>query len=1545
MNVRIAHRLPGRVRLEIVEMQRSPVLAYRIEQALRALPGVLDVRCNTETGRALVRLDDRRIQAEALVRVLERMKRGAQTDTRSAVAATSERQAESSPHILPKNELAQSLSTLAEKTTSAIQSLTSRTGLLPATEPSDSKSSPSAANPYRIPLTVSAGLLGLFALKRLFIGRSALASAPGPFLAAAAMSIAAGYPALRRGTEQAIKQRRRNPDLWLGAAALGLAALRENLLALSSITLLNVAMYRRHERLSPCEPTMLHPELERHGRTMTRAAVWLAPAAWLLTGNPMAALAVLLAANPRPAMVSHKHAWAQAERHAHDNGLPLPRTGNLEALGSAKSIVLADGTTLTEHTQDLKVQTVREDMNTEKTISLAASLLEKLDAHPLRGALLKSAVHEKRTHRTAFHVEGHEDGVRGTINGHETFFGTKDYIQSLNLPFDLSPFVFQERRLRRDGYKPYLLVQDGELLALIGSKQQLNSTWSERVAAWQERGYDVRCLQRGERVPCELEMMTPHEIQAELDSGRPVVIFGDHDLPTANPLLATLSLDEIERFDELLQTCAEAGEQIERDLQLVKAWNKVGIGVALLAPRSAPLINLLGDFVSVALLSRQFRSRHATATVAGKQAHAQTPTNKLLRANPNTDHNWHAIPAADVLKKWNSRDSGLTAAEVRALQDRFGVNELEAPQPPHPLGIFFGQFKEFSTVILLGATAVSLLMGERFNALCMGGILVVNAVIGTMQEIRSASVLQALQARDTMQTKVVRDNSESMISVRDLVPGDIVLLEAGDSAPADLRVLESWNLEVNESILTGESVPAKKRAGELPLETGLADRTNLLYMGTNLTTGRVKAVVIATGLATQIGALQSLLHTEDHAPTPLQQRVDSIGKRFVLGALAAGVVLGIAGWMRGMPPLQLLLSSVTLAASAIPEGLPLTITIALTAGVTRMAKRKAVVRKLASLESLGRVTVICSDKTGTLTRNEMTVKRIATVSQKLTVTGEGYDPTGRFLPFADAEAAATSETVAETDALSDLPPDVRQMLTIGLLCNNASIEREDTDNSSCKAIGDPTEAALLTVGLKAGLSKETWTRHREIPFDSNTGSMSVVCQEEQNCLLFTKGSPEAILGKCTHYLLDGKPKELTDEIREQITRDNHEMAELALRVLGFAYRELCDDEDPHTAEDSGLIYVGLMGMIDPPKADVAVSIAEARALGIKPVMITGDHPITAKAIGLQLGIYQEGDSILTGADLDQLPPAELKAIVQKTSVFARVSPEHKLRIVEAYQANGEVVAMTGDGVNDAPAVRKADVGIAMGEKGTDITKNTAGIVLLQDHFQAIVEGIKEGRTIIGNIRKAIGCLLTGNLAEVLVTATSVIIGLPMPLIPLQVLLMNLLTDALPAMVLATNSTSSAEEGAPRQDVVDKSLYRRVLTRGVVLGIGALGVFAGSLSTGIALPVAQTMAFATLVAGQLIQTVSWRQMGSNRKSTWQNDRLLYAAMGVSWLALGASIYIPGLQRIFATAPLHPLHWGVSVAVAGSVSKISNTLLHEKAFDSESKAFFRCLCVLF
>jgi Ca2+-transporting ATPase len=1509
LQVRILHRLPGRLRLDIPGMRNHPLVSQTLQAAFKGIQGVQEIQCNAHTGHALIRYHVSDITENQLInRVSLLVSNGSPvSDTPSQIAATSEKEVMAIPPTFSEYPALQEKGVHQK----GVHRMFQISGQPNAGSP----------NPYRATATASLCLLCGLSLKRLFIGRSLLASAPLPFYAAAGFAIAAGYPMVRRTIEEWSGKRRIHPELLFNVAAISLAALRENLVALSAITLINVAMYRRTNVLPSMNSKMtLDPEINRHSHKMSRFGVWTASLSLLVTRSPLRSLGVLLAANPRPAQLAHQHAWAAAEQEMFARKLLVPKEGSLSTLATVRTIVFADGTHLHEDSREWTLRVVQTGLEEEKVMTLAASLLKKAEGHPLCSPLLEAVEKEQRTLRTPFHVEQTEEGIRGVLGGSEVLLGTKAFVSTYDI--DLTPVLLEERRMRRNGFKVHILVQDGQILALLGCKQQVSSRWRDRIEQWENQGYSIRCLQREERLPSPFQMITEYEMKQELEEGHPVLLIGEPDGSiNHHPNLVTLSLADASQLDEVFALCTEVKEQVKRDLRVVKTWNVMGTGLAFMAPISAPVINLLADSVGLFLLSRQKWKQRFRKNGQKQVSIRRTVEKKRLDYSDNGSI-YHAMEEADVFKAVGGHPTGLTDAEVSFKRKTYGFNRLQAPPPPNPVHVFLSQFKDFSTLTLLGATGLSFLMGESLHAICMGSILVVNAFIGAWQELRSAQVLLALKNEENRNVKTIRNGTEQLVSMEELVPGDLVYLEAGDFVPADLRILECSNLEVNEAMLTGESVPVAKQSMPLASQTPLAERTNLLYMGTLVTRGRVKALVVSTGQNTQIGALQDLLHQGEEPPTPLQMRVSQLGKHFVTGAMIAGGIVLAAGLLRGMPPAQLLLSAVTLAASAIPEGLPLTITIALTAGVMRMAKKKTVVRKLASLESLGRVTVICSDKTGTLTRNEMTVKELATVGRRVRVTGDGYTPEGQFY-LSDDNAFIPRYQLDE---------DIRQLLTIGLLCNNASIEKRE---EKYIPIGDPTEAAILVAAQKAGLRQETWKRHREIPFDSKTGSMSVVCkgiESNENCLVLTKGSPEVILRKCTHYLENGEILALTEEVRQEVLAENKRMAEQAFRVLGFAYRPVQEGEKLADVSDEALIFVGLMGMLDPVKEDVAACIEEARRLGVKTVMITGDHPVTACAIGKQLGIYQQGDRILSGEELERLSPHELDTLVQTTSIFARVSPEQKLRIVEAYQRCGEVVAMTGDGVNDAPAIRKADVGIAMGSQGTGITKDTAGIVLMEDDFRSIVTGIKEGRTIIGNIRKAIGCLVTGNLAEVFVATTAIVIGLPMPLIPLQILLMNLLTDALPAMVLATDSQTTGE-GERHQDVIDRSLYRTILTRGTILGLGALGVFVGSLASGLSLPIAQTMTFATLVAGQLIQTVSWRYLETKPHSARKNDRSLFLTMGASWLALLTAIYIPGLQRIFGTVALGLPQWGIILAVSGSVTKLSAQVL--KGFDSGTK----------
>lgn len=878
---------------------------------------------------------------------------------------------------------------------------------------------------------------------------------------------------------------------------------------------------------------------------------------------------------------------------------------------------------------------------------------------------------------------------------------------------------------------------------------------------------------------------------------------------------------------------------------------------------------------------------------------------------------WHTLAENQLVEKMGTNLAwGLTDAQVLDLQRQYGPNALKQRARTPWAVTLASQFKEFTTLVLLGASALSLLSGGLVDGVVMGSIVVLNAVIGAIQEQKAEKVVMSLNQFQPSMTRVLRGGAEQTVSGTDLVPGDIVLLEAGDRIPADLRIASSWNLEIDEAALTGESVPVEKSGVILEQNCPLAERKNMLYMGTSVTRGKALGVVVATGMSTEIGHLMALMKDGGKESTPLQRKVNSITKLFFKASMITGAIVFIAGLLHGMSVLQMVTTSVTLAASAVPQGLPIVITIALSTGILRMARKHTLIRKLSTLETLGRVTVICSDKTGTLTKNEMTVRTVATINRSWDVTGQGYLPEGEIVP--------TSE---EPGGLAGDDPDLDRILKIGLLCNNSKLVQETDGDWGIQ--GDPTEGALLSLAAKVGIHqehRERWIRYHEVPFDSRTGTMSVVCKEvgtNAEGFMFAKGSVESILRLCTRYQENGIVYELTPEEKELILQKTERYAQDALRVLGFAYRTAECDEDLQDVEERDLIFVGMVGMMDPPKPEVNEEIKEAYNLGLKPVMITGDHPITAIAIARQLGIGHERNQVLIGAEIERLTDDELALRVQNVTIFARVTPEHKQRIVIALQKMGHYVAMVGDGVNDSPAIHKADVGIAMGKSGTEVTKETSDMILQRDGFGSIVEGVKEGRTIIGNIRKAVGCLLTGNLAEIFVTAAAVLVGLPIPLVPIQILLMNLLTDAVPATVLAIDPASKVKL-THRQDIVDRQLYQKVATRGTILGVGSLALFALTLLSGGTVILAQTVAFATLVAGQLMQTFAWRQEGSQETvSEWMKDRFFVSALAVSWFALLAVIYVPALSGVFHTVPLNFWHWALVLAVAGSISQVAKT----------------------
>ncbi|MEF3305743.1 calcium-translocating P-type ATPase, SERCA-type [Paenibacillus sp. GYB003] len=870
---------------------------------------------------------------------------------------------------------------------------------------------------------------------------------------------------------------------------------------------------------------------------------------------------------------------------------------------------------------------------------------------------------------------------------------------------------------------------------------------------------------------------------------------------------------------------------------------------------------------------------------------------------------------------------GLAWDEAKARRERGGDNELTEKRNVSLIALFLNQFKDFMVLVLMAATLISGLLGEYLDAITIVAIIVMNGILGFVQEFRAERSLRALRELSAPTAKVIRDGQLAQIPARELVVGDVVVIESGDRIPADVRFIEANSLYVEESALTGESVPVGKHTEALQGDdVPLGDQKNIGFMGTMATRGTGRGIVVRTGMATEMGKIADLIQNTEATETPLQHRLEQLGKVLIAVAIGLTIMVVVAGILHGQPPYAMFLAGVSLAVAAIPEGLPAIVTIALALGVQRMIKRKAIVRKLPSVETLGCASVICSDKTGTLTQNKMTVTHIWLGGDVLEVTGDGYEPSGQ---------------IVKDGALVDLRQNqtLRRLLQIGVLCNNAVLHEEMPEQkrkgskTPLKPVfsikGDPTEGALVVLGAKAGITRQSleglYERKGELPFDSDRKRMSVLVQHQGGRLLFTKGAPDVILDKCAYVLWDGKVIPFTPTLKQKVIAANEGMARSALRVLGLAYKELkaTDREDtPHTLE-SQLVFVGLAGMIDPPRKEVRDAIQTCRRAGIKTVMITGDHQATAEAIARQLGMIPQNGLSMSGQQLSAMSDDELDEKSDHVYVYARVSPEHKLRIVKSLQRKGHVVAMTGDGVNDAPAIKAADIGIAMGGTGTDVTKEASSLVLSDDNFATIVSAIEEGRGIYENIRKFIRYLLASNVGEIMTMFLAMMMGMPMPLVPIQILWVNLVTDGLPAMALGVDQPEKdLMQQKPRQskeNIFARRLGWKIVSRGLLIGVCTLAAFWLVLrenpDSASGLAKAQSVAFATLVMAQLIHVFDCRSSRSIfHRNPLQNKYLVLAVLSSLALML-VVMYAEPLQPIFKTVPLGWKEWAISLVFAG------------------------------
>ena len=856
---------------------------------------------------------------------------------------------------------------------------------------------------------------------------------------------------------------------------------------------------------------------------------------------------------------------------------------------------------------------------------------------------------------------------------------------------------------------------------------------------------------------------------------------------------------------------------------------------------------------------------------------------------------------------------GLTDEEAKKRLEVHGRNVLRPAKRNTWIKTLISQFTDLMIIILIASSIISFAMGENSEGIAILAIVILNGLLGFFQEIRTEKAIEALMGLAAPHARVVRNGDVRDIPAEGVVPGDLVVLEAGNRVPADAVLIEANTLFSDESMLTGESVPAGKSGiDEANARLNGVSAKNMLYMGSMITNGNGRAVVTVTGMQTEMGKIAEMMETAGVQETPLQKKLEKLGEYMVAGCLLICAVVSLLGILRGERVIDMFLSGISLAVAAVPEGLPAVVTIALAIGVRRMVQRNALVRRLPAVETLGCATVICSDKTGTLTENRMTV--VEAYAGKNPYIFE-RNQAGRLSAFCRGREVHPEKTVG-----------LKLLLKIGILCGNTRLI-EKGGNSDLDIEGDPTEVALARAAIDAGIERDavngSYRRLREIPFDSDRKLMSVVCRAAGGDLfLFAKGAPEIVIEKCTRIMIADRERGITFDDRENLKNECSRMTAGALRVMGFAYRTVHQQGLWSDKLEQELVFIGLAGMTDPPRKEASIAVAKCRRAGIKTVMITGDHVRTASAIAGAIDIYREGDLIISGSDMDKMTDKELEDACEKASVFARVYPKHKLRIVRAFRKRGNVVAMTGDGVNDAPAVKDADIGIAMGKSGTDVTRQAAAMILMDDNFSSIVAAVEEGRNIFSNIRKFIRYLLSCNVGEVLTMFISTIIGLPIPLLPAQILVVNLATDGLPAIALGLEPGEPDVMNQPprssTENIFSNGLSKLIMVRGILIALSTIASFMIVYSFGKNLASARTATLVTLVLSQLIHVFECK---SEHKSIFDlnllsNKYLVYAVLS-SVLMLLAVIYLPFLSVIFGTMPLQPNEWliagGLSVLV--------------------------------
>lgn len=870
---------------------------------------------------------------------------------------------------------------------------------------------------------------------------------------------------------------------------------------------------------------------------------------------------------------------------------------------------------------------------------------------------------------------------------------------------------------------------------------------------------------------------------------------------------------------------------------------------------------------------------------------------------------WHALSVDEVVTKLATSRTGLSENEAKRRLQHFGFNELEPEKKTSPLGILLRQFKNILILILLAAVFVAFVAGETIDAVVILVIVAGASALGFVQEFRAEHALEALKRMAALTASVVRDGEEHEVPARELVLGDLIRLTDGDRVPADARLVEAVNLKVDEASLTGESLPIQKECESLPMDLPLAERRNLVYAGTTVTYGRGSGIVYSTGLRTEFGKIAGIIRSAPKIKTPLEIRIERLGRLLSAVVVSIAVLILVLGLLRGETLPRMMLWSISLAVAAVPEALPAVVTAGLAIGVRNMARRKAIVRRLAAVETLGSTTVICSDKTGTMTKGQQTVRKVFVGLDSYDVTGTGYGTDGQIL---------RNGHVANDKGLSLL-------VKLALLCNDAHVSK-----GSPILLGDPTEIALVVAALKAGESEDVRTQYSridEIPFSSARKRMTTIHRTPEGSIICVmKGAAEIVLERCDGIYDNGLTRTIDANIRVQVLRLADAMASEALRVIAFGYKVLPSHVNRFTEEECerGLVFLGLMGMIDPPRDEAKEAVQKCRTAGIKVVMITGDHRLTAKAIANELGLLDENSTVITGRELDTMTDEQLEETVERTAVYARVSPEHKMRIVKALRKKGHITAMTGDGVNDAPALKFADIGVAMGITGTDVTKETADMILADDNFATIVSAIEEGRRIFDNIKKYLVYLLESSIGEVAIFALAMMMQLPLPLLPKHILYINLATDGLPAMALGVDPPEPGIMNRPPRNPklgVFSDIKWWIIGLATLFILGTFGVFYFALSANSngdgGIDKVRTMVFVSVILFEIFLPFSLRSLRASMVNVGVlRNKFLVAAVLWEMSLLVLLVNVPLLETAFGLVPLSATEWIMITGLAAS-----------------------------